>query len=407
MIVRDEPASPPELTEIIAETRRQIEAEHTPPRLHRDAHPKMHGCVQARLTLHPDCPDTLQQGVFASVPDTGYKAWVRYSNAFRIQHDLEIETRGMAVKLLDVTGTPLPEAERIEVRDTPSYTQDFLFATHDAFFLPNPSEYLDFLKCVRRASSGTFAFYRDRFPRLWSGFVALVVSQVKGATPNPLSLTYFSQTPYRLGGNIVKLRMRPADPPRLRWYLRLGFLLILLLANIVFFVLEPITKRGKAWAERFCDYHFVNRDFLRLAMIDTLAVRDMTFVLEAQEWNTIGDADLNNACLRWDESAHPFKPVATLRIPSQTFWPQSGLPRKMFEATSDLVSLGENMSFNPWHGLIDHEPLGSINTARRWVYRDIARFRRDANHIDAAAMPGVQHRSWDRLQPYIQSGNVT
>jgi len=151
----------------------------------------------------------------------------------------------------------------------------------------------------------------------------------------------------------------------------------------------------------------VNRDFLRFAMIDTLAVRDMTFVLEAQEWNTIGDADLNNACLRWDESEHPFKPVATLRIPSQTFWPQAGLAKKMFEAMSDLVSLGENMSFNPWHGLDDHEPLGSINTTRRWVYRDIARFRRDANHINAAAMPEVQHRSWDELQPYVQLGQIT
>jgi len=75
MLVRDEPAVPPELTEVIAETRRQIEAEHSPPRLHRDAHPKMHGCLQAMLTLHPDCPDTLKQGVFASVPNTGYKAW--------------------------------------------------------------------------------------------------------------------------------------------------------------------------------------------------------------------------------------------------------------------------------------------------------------------------------------------
>ena len=85
----------------------------------------------------------------------------------------------------------------------------------------------------------------------------------------------------------------------------------------------------------------------------------------------------------------------------------STLPKKMFEAMSDLVSLGENMSFNPWHGLDDHEPLGSINTARRWVYRDIARFRRDANHINAAAMPEIQHRSWDELQPYVQLGQIT
>ena len=164
MLVRDEPASPPELTEIIAETRRQIEAEHTPPRLHRDAHPKMHACVQGMLQV---LPSRFNEGVFAAAPRHGdgeyYKAWVRFSNAFRIQHDLEIETRGMAVKLLDARGTPIgPEAEEIAIAEQPHYTQDFLFATHDTFFLPNPDEYLDFLKSTRRASSGIFAFYRDR-----------------------------------------------------------------------------------------------------------------------------------------------------------------------------------------------------------------------------------------------------
>jgi hypothetical protein len=428
VLVRDEPAAPDELVEVIAEARRQIEAEHTPPRLKRDAHPKMHGCVQATLEVNPKIDDNFAHGVFARRDDAApYKAWVRFSNAFSIQHDLEIETRGMAVKLLGVTdGTPLPEAEvvstaeartfyRKEVVSTgegatfyseevvsvaeskPFYTQDFLFATHDAFFLPDPSEYLDFLKRVRTASAGVAAFYRDRWPRLWRGFLALIVSQLKGATFNPLSLTYFSQTPYHLGPEVVKLRMRPVDPPSLRWYKYPAFWLTLLLANGVFFVLEPMTKRGKAWAETFCDGHFASRDLLRFAMMRTLAVREVTFVLEVQRWD--GVTDLNNACLRWKGK---FEPVATLRIPSQTFWPQAGFPASMNDAMKTLVSLGENMSFNPWHGLTDHTPLGSINDARRWIYRDIARFRRDANHIDAASMPRVQRTAWDDLRPFIQ-----
>jgi hypothetical protein len=212
-----------------------------------------------------------------------------------------------------------------------------------------------------------------------------------------LSLTYCSQTPYRLGPEVVKLRMKPVDPPRLRWYQYPAFGLTLLLANVVFFVLEPVTKRGKAWAETFCDAHFASRDLLRFAMMRTLAVRDVTFVLEVQRWD--GVTDLNNACLRWKGE---FEPVATLRIPSQTFWPQAGFPASMNDAMNTLVSLGENMSFNPWHGLTDHTPLGSINDARRWIYRDIARFRRDANHIDAASMPSVQLTAWDDLRPFIQ-----
>jgi hypothetical protein len=403
MLTRVEQATPPELVEIIAEATRQIEAEHTPPWLKRDAHPKMHGCVQATLEV-ADLQDPeyepYARGVFAHGGRT-YNAWVRFSNAFSIQHDLEVETRGMAVKLLEVTGDALPEAEVVSTPDGDRYTQDFLFATHDAFFLPDPSEYLDFLKAVRSASLGVGAFYRNRWPRLHRGFMALVWSQLKGATFNPLALTYFSQTPYKLGKRTVKLRMVPVNPPSLQWYRKLGFWLIVVLANIVFFALEPLTKRGKAWAENFCDRHFASRDMLRFAMMETLAVEDATFALQVQE--APPRIDLNDATLQWKGE---FKTVATLHIPSQMFWPQAGLPKKLFEETTRLVKLGENMSFSPWHGLVDHTPVGSINVARRWIYRDIARFRRDGNHIDSDSMPRRQVEAWHELKPFIQEGRV-
>jgi hypothetical protein len=33
------------------------------------------------------------------------------------------------------------------------------------------------------------------------------------------------------------------------------------------------------------------------------------------------------------------------------------------------------MSFNPWHALVPHRPLGSMNRARRAIYEALSAFR--------------------------------
>src|SRR5262245_60860704 len=95
----------------------------------RDAHAKMHGCVQAELTVPDDVPEPFRHGIFAR-PGT-YSVWVRYSNAHGLQHDLELDPRGMAFKVLGI------EASADE-RLTPQVSaQDFLMVTHHSFFVPS------------------------------------------------------------------------------------------------------------------------------------------------------------------------------------------------------------------------------------------------------------------------------
>ncbi|MGB0910983.1 MAG: catalase, partial [Nitrospirales bacterium] len=54
---------------------------------------------------------------------------------------------------------------------------------------------------------------------------------------------------------------------------------------------------------------------------------------------------------------------ATIHIPQQTF-------------TSDAQKLFcEDLSFNPWHGLTAHKPLGGINRARRDEMKTISDLR--------------------------------
>ena len=41
----------------------------------------------------------------------------------------------------------------------------------------------------------------------------------------------------------------------------------------------------------------------------------------------------------------------------------------------------ENISFNPGHSLVDHEPLGGINRARKVVMKDISDLRLMKNGV--------------------------
>src|SRR5262245_1083058 len=68
----------------------------------RDAHTKHHGCVEATLEIRDDLPDDLRQGLFAT--KGRYRTWVRFSNALKVRHDLDLDARCMGIKVMGVEG---------------------------------------------------------------------------------------------------------------------------------------------------------------------------------------------------------------------------------------------------------------------------------------------------------------
>jgi hypothetical protein len=46
--------------------------------------------------------------------------------------------------------------------------------------------------------------------------------------------------------------------------------------------------------------------------------------------------------------------------------------------------LCEHLSFNPWHGLPEHRPLGVVNRARRTIYAKVSAFRHQLNEAPMA-----------------------
>jgi hypothetical protein len=75
------------------------------------------------------------------------------------------------------------------------------------------------------------------------------------------------------------------------------------------------------------------------------------------------------------------------------------IPRQVFD-TPEQNEMCEDLSYNPWHGLKDFEPLGKINEMRRELYLATAAFRRGRN--DA---PQREPTSWcDALPSHCQEG---
>jgi hypothetical protein len=397
----------PDLDSLVTELKDELKQDYAPPHVKRHAHPKMHGCVQAILRIDAQVPDELRHGVFAE-PGREYRAWVRFSNALGIEHDLKFINRGMAIKLLDVKG------ERLLPHDLPfmleTGTQDFVLATGDAFVLPTAANYAEVATAARAGFPSLVMALVKR--KLWRGLAALF----RGGTvlaPSPLAIPYFSQTPYTLGPEqVVKLHARPCRTRALVQSLpgTFQFGLKTVLANL-FLGLAGATKvKGvlkffgfagtMEEAEAFCERYLAPRNWLRLAMAAFLSHSPAQFELMVQTRTDPASMPIDDATVRWSERRSPFRRVAMLTIPRQVFWPAAGMPPAILKATSAMMELGENMSFMPWHGLTDHEPLGDINDARRRIYADMSTYRRGQNQVT----PPDPAADYNSLRRVVQDG---
>jgi hypothetical protein len=64
---------------------------------------------------------------------------------------------------------------------------------------------------------------------------------------------------------------------------------------------------------------------------------------------------IENTLVAWDPEESPWHQVARLEFPPQDF------------QSPEQFAFCQNLTFNPWHGLLAHTPLGGINRARRDV----------------------------------------
>jgi hypothetical protein len=215
---------------------------------------------------------------------------------------------------------------------------------------------------------------------------------------SPLTLAYFSQTPYRLGPSVVKLQARPARPADLSTKVR--FLLRAVPCNLLMTVGAALgaSQRTRDWCARHWD-----PNGMRQAMARTLGEQEASFDICVQR-RTSEAMPVDDPTVPWSQSQSPYQKVATLRIfrqPVAAGEPLTGPAAQ--RAAEAMGGLGERLSFSPWHGLKAHEPLGAINTARRQVYHTIAAVRNSANRARIGEPSTVE---FDEIRELVTSGEV-
>jgi hypothetical protein len=282
----------------------------------RDAHPKAHGCVGAKFNVLDDLPQDLVHGVFE--PGSTYDAWVRFSNGSNdpLQDDGEGDTRGMAIKLLGVAGDKLlPEPSE-------AASQDFIMISTPRFFVNEPSDYAGFFQALE---GEWWEMIKIPYFLGWQGSIS-AWEMLRTTIANPLDTRYWSVVPYQLGEGqarqAVKYSVRPCEP------------------------LHAVIPEN------------AGPNYLREAMSETL--RENAACMEFMVQRKTPAMSLEDVVTEWEEEAAPFHPVARLHIPAQQF--NSPAQRQ----------LCDSLSFNPWHALSAHKPLGAIGRIRLQVYQGIS-----------------------------------
>jgi hypothetical protein len=307
----------------------------------RDAHAFDTGCVRAVFrvdnNLHPD----LRQGVF--VPGAEYPAWIRFSNGNFVRGSARSpDARGMAIKLMNVPGPKILEDEK--------HTQDFILISHPNFFIDDLTRYKATLE----------RFLRGGFWNQWVAAplqlgslraIAIAFSVNARFITNPLSIQYWSMTPYRLG----------MDPPR---------------KLAVKYTAKPSPEKTLPLYRRLATYF--RRGFSPREQLNRRLVAEGTWFDFYIQRRVDHRTPIEDSTIKWREKVSRPEHVATIIIPSQqTVGPGPD-------------QFCENLSFSPWHCLAEHKPLGLVNRVRKRVYLTISEYRHALNKVPRFEPTGAE-----------------
>ncbi|MDH0143623.1 catalase family protein [Aquipseudomonas alcaligenes] len=326
------PADEAALTQgIIEDAIRIVEQHRDNTRVLRDAHAKAHGCVKAQVTVLQNLVPELRHGVLAE-PGKTWQAWMRLSNGNAYpQFDSARDARGMAIKLLDVPGDKLLSSKATAAN------QDFVMFNHPVFFVRDVAEYKQNF-AAQASGQKIQAFFPSWDPRSWEiRHLIIALKTLAPAPDSPVTATYNSIAPFKLGPHNIKYRVVP-DPQSCPPY--------------------QLPEQNTALP-----------NFLRNALYQQLSLDRVPacFALQVQRQNADYYMPIEDTSVQWSEDISPFETVATVRVEPQDF------------DTREQNLACDNLSFNPWHALPEHRPIGGINRLRKAVYEAVSVYRHQRN----------------------------
>jgi hypothetical protein len=313
------------LDSIITSFQKQMSGLWKPRGYERGGNTKTHGIVRAEFQVHQDLAAEFRHGIFKE--PRVYKAWVRFSGPGPyITPDIDdVGFMSISIKLMGVSGPKLMEEEK--------FTQDLFGVSTPTFVTPDVRANAQLqIESVKNAS----IFYFLNLHR--SHVLDLIMQSLWVKTQSsPFEAPYFSCVPYLLGeGQAMQYSVWPTTRKR-----------------------TPIPRLPLRPPD----------DYLRGAMVSALQAGDVELDFRIQRQTDAFLMPIENAAVLWPDELSPRVSVATLRIPRQTF------------NSPAQIDFEKRLSYNPWHCIAEHRPLGNQSRARRRMYWTLSQFRHDMNAI--------------------------
>jgi hypothetical protein len=276
--------------------------------------------------------DSLQAGVFANLGQT-WPVYARFSNgSSKRQRDRVFDVRGFAIKLVGVPGRKLIEG--LEA----AKTQDFLFIDSHTVAVKNPDE---FMQLMRAAKDGPAKL----LPRLVSSLGLGRALSVLWHTAQQTKVTSFAShafhtaAPIAFGATAARLALMP---------------------------LSGDTAAPEADGD----------DFLAQDLAARLRRGPLSWALRAQLFVDESTTPIEDTSVPW---SGPWLDLATLTLPAQDVSSARG---------REIGELVNALSFDPWHAVEEHRPLGAMMRARRATYGKSVLARQAASEPASVLSPG-------------------
>ena len=316
------------LTQSIIDTfKAQMRGLWKPGGFERGGNTKTHGIVRAEFIVHDGLPPEFRHGIFAE-PRT-YRAWVRFSGPGPyVTPDIDdVGFMSISIKLLGVPGEKLMKDEQ--------HTQDMFGVSPPTFVTPDTRANAH-LQVYSLKNASIFHFVNFRNPHLLDLIMQGLFIKTQSS---PLEAPYFSCVPYLLGKEqAMQYSVWPKSSRK-----------------------TPIPNLPLRPPD----------DYLRQAMVKALDQDDVELDFRIQLQTDPHLMPIENNAVLWPERLSPRVSVATLRIPQQKF------------DSPAQIAFARRLSYNPWHSIEDHRPLGNQSRARKRMYFELSEYRHQ--------MTGVPH----------------
>jgi len=313
------------LDSIITSFGKQMRLLWKPGGFERGGNTKTHGIVRGEFIVHDGLPPELRHGIYAR-PQT-FRAWVRFSGPGPyVTPDIEdVGFMSISIKLMGVPGPKLMDEEK--------FTQDMFGVSTPTFVTPDTKANAQ-LQIESLKNAQLFYFINLHRPHLLDFIMQGLWTKTQSS---PFEAPYFSCVPYLLGeGQAMQYSVWPTSKKR-----------------------TPIPRLPLRPPD----------DYLRDAMVKSLAEGDVELDIRLQRQTDPHLMPIENNGVLWPEALSPRVSVATLRLPRQTF----NSPAQM--------EFAKRLSYNPWHSIPEHRPLGNQSRARRKMYLELSKLRHTMNNV--------------------------